>query len=70
MESYQKLIQRWISSRSWSFAWLCSENGSGAVKKEIIKKIEPTVTENNVVNLEVSKKEPKIFDEGRRKKFS
>ena len=29
-----------------------SENGSGAVKKEIIKKIEPTVAENNVVNLE------------------
>jgi 2-oxoglutarate dehydrogenase E2 component (dihydrolipoamide succinyltransferase) len=41
-----------------------SENGSGAVKKEIIKKIEPTVSENNVVNLEVPKKEPKIFDEG------
>jgi 2-oxoglutarate dehydrogenase E2 component (dihydrolipoamide succinyltransferase) len=40
-----------------------SENGSGAVKKEIIKKIEPTVSENNVVNLEVPKKEPKIFDE-------
>jgi 2-oxoglutarate dehydrogenase E2 component (dihydrolipoamide succinyltransferase) len=40
-----------------------SENGSGAVKKEIIKKIEPTVAENNVVNLEVPKKEPKIFDE-------
>ncbi|MDA8559771.1 2-oxoglutarate dehydrogenase complex dihydrolipoyllysine-residue succinyltransferase [Candidatus Pelagibacter bacterium] len=41
-----------------------SENGSGAVKKEIITKIEPTVAENNVVNLEVPKKEPKIFDEG------
>jgi 2-oxoglutarate dehydrogenase E2 component (dihydrolipoamide succinyltransferase) len=47
-----------------------SENGSGAVKKEIIKKIEPTVAENNIVNLEVPKKELKIFDEGfRRKKF-
>jgi 2-oxoglutarate dehydrogenase E2 component (dihydrolipoamide succinyltransferase) len=45
-----------------------SENGSGAVKKEIIKKIEPTVSENNVVNLEVSKKEPKIFDEGSEEK--
>jgi 2-oxoglutarate dehydrogenase E2 component (dihydrolipoamide succinyltransferase) len=47
-----------------------SENGSGAVKKEIIKKIEPTVSENNVVNLEVSKKEPKIFDEGSEEKNS
>ena len=41
-----------------------SENGSGTVKKEVIKKIEPTTTpENNVVNLEVPKKEPKIFEE-------
>ena len=41
-----------------------SENGSGSVKKEVIKKIEPTTTpENNVVNLEVPKKEPKIFEE-------
>ena len=41
-----------------------SENGSGTVKKEVIKKIEPTATpENNVVNLEVPKKEPKIFEE-------
>jgi 2-oxoglutarate dehydrogenase E2 component (dihydrolipoamide succinyltransferase) len=47
-----------------------SENGSGAVKKEIIKKIEPTVAENNVVNLEVSKKEPKIFDERSEEKNS
>jgi 2-oxoglutarate dehydrogenase E2 component (dihydrolipoamide succinyltransferase) len=47
-----------------------SENGSGAVKKEIIKKIEPTVSENNVVNLEVPKKEPKIFDEGSEEKYS
>ena len=47
-----------------------SENGSGAVKKEIIKKIEPTVSENNVVNLEVPKKEPKIFDEGSEEKNS
>jgi 2-oxoglutarate dehydrogenase E2 component (dihydrolipoamide succinyltransferase) len=45
-----------------------SENGSGAVKKEIIKKIEPTVSENNVVNLEVPKKKPKIFDEGSEEK--
>ena len=47
-----------------------SENGSGAVKKEIIKKIEPTVAENNVVNLEVPKKELKIFDEGSEEKNS
>jgi 2-oxoglutarate dehydrogenase E2 component (dihydrolipoamide succinyltransferase) len=47
-----------------------SENGSGAVKKEIIKKIEPTVAENNVVNLEVPKKEPKIFNEGSEEKNS
>jgi len=47
-----------------------SENGSSAVKKEIIKKIEPTVAENNVVNLEVPKKEPKIFDEGSEEKNS
>jgi 2-oxoglutarate dehydrogenase E2 component (dihydrolipoamide succinyltransferase) len=47
-----------------------SENGSGAIKKEIIKKIEPTVSENNVVNLEVPKKEPKIFDEGSEEKNS
>ncbi|MDC0351644.1 2-oxoglutarate dehydrogenase complex dihydrolipoyllysine-residue succinyltransferase [Candidatus Pelagibacter sp.] len=47
-----------------------SENGSGAIKKEIIKKIEPTVTENNVVNLEVPKKESKIFDEGSEEKNS
>ena len=47
-----------------------SENGSGAVKKEIIKKIEPTVAENNVVNLEVPKKEPKIFDEESEEKNS
>jgi 2-oxoglutarate dehydrogenase E2 component (dihydrolipoamide succinyltransferase) len=47
-----------------------SENGSGAVKKEIIKKIEPTVSENNVVNLEVPKKEPMIFDEGSEEKNS
>ncbi|MDA9150709.1 2-oxoglutarate dehydrogenase complex dihydrolipoyllysine-residue succinyltransferase [Candidatus Pelagibacter sp.] len=47
-----------------------SENGSGAVKKEIIKKIEPTVSENNVVNLEVPKKETKIFDEGSEEKNS
>ncbi len=40
-----------------------SENGSGSVKKEEIKKIEPIPTENNIVNLEVPKNDHKIFDE-------
>ena len=41
-----------------------SENGSaGSVKKEEIKKIEPTSKENNVIKLDASKKEPKIFEE-------
>ena len=40
-----------------------SANGAGAVKKEEIKKIKPTLNENNVVNLEASLKKPKIFDE-------
>jgi 2-oxoglutarate dehydrogenase E2 component (dihydrolipoamide succinyltransferase) len=41
-----------------------SENGSaGSVKKEEIKKIEPAQTEDNVIKLDPSKKEPKIFEE-------
>ena len=41
-----------------------SENGSAdSVKKEEIKKIEPTSKENNVIKLDASKKEPKIFEE-------
>ena len=40
-----------------------SENGAGAVKKKSIEKIEPSLKENNVVNLEVSQKEPQVFDE-------
>ncbi|WP_435090074.1 2-oxoglutarate dehydrogenase complex dihydrolipoyllysine-residue succinyltransferase [Candidatus Pelagibacter bacterium nBUS_30] len=41
-----------------------SESGSpGSVKKEEIKKIEPTSKENNVIKLDASKKEPKIFEE-------
>ena len=39
-----------------------SENGVGEVKKEEIEKIETTSKENNVVNLEVSQREPIIFD--------
>ena len=43
---------------------LVSENGStGLVKKEEIKKIEPTTKENNVIKLDTPKKEPKIFEE-------
>jgi 2-oxoglutarate dehydrogenase E2 component (dihydrolipoamide succinyltransferase) len=43
---------------------LVSENGSaGSVKKEEIKKIEPNQTEDNVIKLDTSKKEPKIFEE-------
>ena len=39
-----------------------SENSPGTFKNDKIKKINPSLKENNVVNLEVSKKEPKIFD--------
>ncbi|MDB3888190.1 2-oxoglutarate dehydrogenase complex dihydrolipoyllysine-residue succinyltransferase [Candidatus Pelagibacter sp.] len=39
-----------------------SENGSATVKNEIIKKIEASPKESNIVNLEVPLKEPKIFD--------
>ena len=35
----------------------------GSVKKEEIKKIKPTSKENNVIKLDASKKEPKIFEE-------
>ena len=37
-------------------------NGAGAVKKQEINKIEPILKENNIVNLEVVQKEPKVFD--------
>ena len=41
-----------------------SENGSASlVKKEEVKKIEPTPKENNVIKLDASKKEPKIFED-------
>ena len=39
-----------------------SENEVSVAKKEEIKKIEPTLKENNVVNLEAPQKEPKVFD--------
>ena len=48
---------------------LVSENGStGLLKKEEIKKIEPTTKENNVIKLDTPKKEPKIFEEKIEKK--
>jgi 2-oxoglutarate dehydrogenase E2 component (dihydrolipoamide succinyltransferase) len=41
-----------------------SDNGSAdKVKKEEIKKIDPILEENNVIKLDASKKEPKIFEE-------
>tara|TARA_Y100000389_G_scaffold101338_1_gene98105 strand:- start:340 stop:1626 length:1287 start_codon:yes stop_codon:yes gene_type:complete len=39
-----------------------SKNGTGEVKIEELKKVDPPIKENNVVNLEVSQKEPKVFD--------
>ena len=45
-----------------------SESGSAAlVKKEEIKKVEHTQKEDNVIKLDPSKKEPKIFDEKKKK---
>ncbi len=42
---------------------LVSESGSRPVIKKGIKKIQPSATENNVVNLEVSQKEPMVIEE-------
>jgi len=39
-----------------------SENGVVADVKEMIKKIDPKPKNNNIVNLEVQKKEPQVFD--------
>jgi 2-oxoglutarate dehydrogenase E2 component (dihydrolipoamide succinyltransferase) len=40
-----------------------SEGGSAVVKKEEIKKIQPTVKEDNIVKLDTSKKEQKVSEE-------
>ena len=40
-----------------------SQNGVNLSKEKEIKKIEPNKVENNVVNLEVERKEPRIFEE-------
>ncbi|MDC0586054.1 2-oxoglutarate dehydrogenase complex dihydrolipoyllysine-residue succinyltransferase [Candidatus Pelagibacter sp.] len=46
-----------------------SESGSSElVKKEEIKKVEPTQKEDNVIKLDPSKKEPKIFEEKTKEK--
>ena len=42
---------------------LISENGLVSDKKEGIKEIKSTEQKNNVVNLEVSKKEPEVFEQ-------
>ena len=47
---------------------LVSESGSASsVKKEEIKKVEPAQNEDNVIKLDPSKKEPKIFEEATEK---
>ena len=47
-----------------------SENNTGSAKKEIIKKIKPKLKDNNVVNLEVQKKETQVFDNKIEEKIS
>jgi 2-oxoglutarate dehydrogenase E2 component (dihydrolipoamide succinyltransferase) len=42
---------------------LISQSDSSSIEKKEIKKIKPIKSENNVVNLEVEKKTPKIFEE-------
>ena len=44
-------------------------NGKEAIKKTTINKIEPTPKEDNIVNLEVSQKEPNVFDKELREDF-
>ena len=48
-----------------------SEGSSvGLVKKEEIKKIEPTIKENNVIKLDTPKKEAKVFEEKTEDEFN
>ena len=42
---------------------MISQNGAQPSEKKIITKIEPKKTENNVVNLEIKKEAPKVFEE-------
>ena len=46
-----------------AFLGSVSESGADTAEKKTIENIEPQEKENNVVNLEVSQKEPKVFDE-------
>ena len=40
-----------------------SQNGIQPSQKKVITKIEPKITENNVVNLEIKKETPRVFEE-------
>ena len=42
---------------------MISQNGTQPSEKKVITKIEPKKTENNVVNLEIKKEIPKVFEE-------
>ena len=42
---------------------IISQNGTQPAEKKIITKIEPKKKENNVINLEVKKETPKVFEE-------
>ncbi len=46
-----------------------STNGKEAIKKNKINKIEPTSKEDKIVNLEISQKEPNVFDKEPREDF-
>ena len=46
-----------------------STNGKEVIKKNKINKIEPSPKEDNIVNLEVSKQEPNVFDKEPREDF-
>ena len=46
-----------------AFLGSVSESRSGMIKTEVITKLEPNVQENNVIKLDASKNEPKIFEE-------
>jgi len=46
-----------------------SENKLELNKKEEIQKIEPVLKKNNIINLEIQKKEPKVFEEKKSEKI-
>jgi 2-oxoglutarate dehydrogenase E2 component (dihydrolipoamide succinyltransferase) len=45
-----------------------SQDGTQSLEKKVITKIENKTSENNVVNLEIEKKQPKIFEESTEEK--